>query len=114
MRLLFDQNISFRITKKIIDLFPNCKHVSDCGLMNCDDTDIWEYARKNDYSIVTFDSDFYDISVIYGHPPKIIWIRTGNQSTNDIMELIIRNKNAIKLFLESPDYKDVSCLELSI
>jgi predicted nuclease of predicted toxin-antitoxin system len=69
MRLLFDQNISFRITKKIIDIFPNCKNVSDCGLMNCDDTDIWEYAKKNDYSIVTFDSDFYDISVIYGHPP---------------------------------------------
>ena len=80
MRLLFDQNISFQITKKLIDLFPDCKHVSDCGLMDCDDPDIWEYARKNDYSIVTFDSDFYDISVISGHPPKIIWIRTSNMT----------------------------------
>jgi predicted nuclease of predicted toxin-antitoxin system len=44
MRLLFDQNISFRITKKLIDLFPDCKHVSDCGLMDCDDPDIWEYT----------------------------------------------------------------------
>jgi len=63
MRLLFDQNVFFRITKKLIDIFPACKHLSDCGLMDCDDQDIWEYARKNDYSIVTFDSDFYDILI---------------------------------------------------
>jgi len=49
MTLLFDQNISFRITKKLIDLFPYYKHVSDCGLMNCEDPVIWEYARKNNY-----------------------------------------------------------------
>ena len=72
MKLLFDQNISFRIVKQLIDLFPDCKHVSDCGLMDCDDSEIWEYARNYEYSIVTFDSDFYDISLINGHPPKII------------------------------------------
>ena len=50
MRLLFNQNISFRITKKLIDLFPYCKHVSDCRLMNSEYPVIWEYARKNNYS----------------------------------------------------------------
>ena len=53
MRLLFDQNISFRITKKLIDLFPDCKHVSDCGLMDCDDPEIWDYALKYGYTIVS-------------------------------------------------------------
>lgn len=48
-----------------------CKHISDCGLMDCDGTEISEYAKTNDYSIVTFDADFYDISVINGHPPKL-------------------------------------------
>jgi predicted nuclease of predicted toxin-antitoxin system len=47
MNLLFDQNISYRITKKLEGSFPKCKHVSDCGLMDCDDTQIWEYPRKN-------------------------------------------------------------------
>ena len=97
MKLLFDQNISFRITKKLLDLFPNCKHVSDCGLMDCDDHDIWEYAGKNNYSIVTFDSDFYDISVISGHPPKIIWIREGNLTTKEIVQLLMNKKDAIKV-----------------
>ncbi|MCF8308599.1 MAG: DUF5615 family PIN-like protein [Bacteroidales bacterium] len=112
MRLLFDQNISFRITKKLLDIFPDCAHVSDCGLMDCDDSDIWEYARKNRYSIVTFDSDFYDISVINGHPPKIIWLRTGNLTTTEIVKLFTNKKDAIQTFLVSEEYKEFSCLEL--
>lgn len=58
MRLLFGQNISFCIIRKLIDLFPDCKHVSNCGLIGCEDSDIWEYTRKNNYSIVIFDSDY--------------------------------------------------------
>ena len=84
MKILFDQNISFRIVPKLIDHFPDCKHISDCGLMDSEDPEIWQFAKKNDYSIVTFDSDFYDISIINGHPPKIIWIRTGNLTTTGL------------------------------
>ncbi len=112
MKLLFDQNISFRISKKLMDLFPNCKHVSDCGLSNCDDSDIWEYARKNAFSIVTFDSDFYDISVINGQPPKIIWIRSGNSTTNEIVNLMRQNKEIIEKFIENDEFKDMTCLEI--
>ena len=113
MKLLFDQNISFRITKLLADIFPACKHVSECGLMNCGDTDIWEYARKNNYSIVTFDADFYDISLIYGHPPKIIWMRTGNLTTREIAGLIRQNIDFIKVFLGESEYEDISCIEIS-
>ncbi|MGX1025184.1 DUF5615 family PIN-like protein [Psychroflexus sp. MBR-150] len=112
MKLLFDQNISFRIIKILSDLFPDCKHVSDCELMNSEDTDIWEYARKNEYSIVTFDSDFYDISLINGHPPKIIWIRSGNSTTKEIAKLMMQNKNTIEKFLNDENFKDLSCLEI--
>jgi predicted nuclease of predicted toxin-antitoxin system len=112
MRLLFDQNISFRITKKVQSYFSDCKHVSDCGLSDCDDPEIWQYAKKNNYVIVTFDSDFYDISIINGHPPKVIWIRTGNLTTNEIAQLLINNQNAIHSFLENDDFKDIACLEL--
>lgn len=44
MKLLFDQNISFRIIKKLKQFFPDCIHVSDCGLLNYDDAEIWNYA----------------------------------------------------------------------
>ena len=70
MKLLFDQNISFRVAKKPQNHFSGCMHVSDCKLMDTEDATIWEYAKTKDLAIVTFDSDFYDISIINGHPPK--------------------------------------------
>jgi len=112
MKLLFDQNISFRITRKLQSYFSGCLHVSDCKLSNCEDTEIWVYAKQNDFVIVTFDSDFYDISIINGHPPKIIWIRTGNLTTSEIVQLIIENRKIIDSFIHDDSYKEVTCLEL--
>lgn len=62
--------------------------------------------------IVTFDSDFYDISIINGFPPKIIWIRTGNLTTDEIVQLMIKNYETINSFLNNVDFKDIACLEL--
>lgn len=112
MRLLFDQNISFRIVNKLNDCFPDCKHVSDVGLKNHEDPDIWIYAHDHNYVIVTFDSDFYDISLLNGLPPKIIWIRCGNLTTNDIVELLKANKNNINDFINSPEQAYSACLEI--
>ncbi|MBK9563992.1 MAG: DUF5615 family PIN-like protein [Saprospiraceae bacterium] len=72
MMILFDQNISFRILKKLSPYFTNCKHASQYGLMDCDDLTIRQYAKKMNFIMVTFDSDFFDYSILYGHPPKII------------------------------------------
>ena len=62
MNLLFDQNISFRIISKLEDIFPNAKQVKDVGLADRSDLEIWNFAKNNNYCIVTFDSDFYDLS----------------------------------------------------
>jgi predicted nuclease of predicted toxin-antitoxin system len=40
MKLLFDQNISYRIVKKVSDKFSGCLHVSSCGLNDAEDSDI--------------------------------------------------------------------------
>ena len=112
MKLLFDQNISFRILKQISDVYPEAKQVKDVGLENSSDSEIWEFAQKNHYSIVTFDADFYDLSVIKGIPPKIIWLRIGNTSTISIAKVLIDNQELIREFIQSPDYKELSCLEI--
>jgi predicted nuclease of predicted toxin-antitoxin system len=112
MKLLFDQNISFRITKLLSEAFPDCIHVSQCGLLDSEDPEIWQYAKRNNYAIVPFDSDFFEISLIKGHPPKIIWIRTGNLTTNRIASLIENNQTTIIRFLSSNEFQHSSCLEL--
>lgn len=112
MRLLFDQNMSYRITKILSKSFTESKHVSHVGLENATDMEIWEFARSNDFSIVTFDSDYYDLSIVKGCPPKIIWLRTGNTATKRIAEILETEIDIIKLFLTDSSYKDLSCLEI--
>ena len=112
MRLLFDQNISFRIEKKLSLIFIESKHVSNLGLMDVNDIDIWNYAKTENYAIVTFDSDFYDISIINGCPPKIIWIRKGNLTTNQFVELLEKKHLIIRNFISNPEKQDIACLEI--
>ncbi len=112
MNLLFDQNISYRITQLLEDIFPESKQVRNLKLENSTDRQIWDYARENHYCIVTFDSDFYDLSLVRGSPPKIIWLRMGNTSTKSLEKIIRENNILIKEFLENSDYKEISCLEL--
>ena len=112
MKLLFDQNISFRLLKQIADAYPEARQVKEVGLENSSDSEIWEFARKNNFNIVTFDSDFYDLSVIKGIPPKIIWLRIGNTSKINIAKVLIDNLELIREFIQSPDYKELSCLEI--
>lgn len=111
MKVLFDQNISYRIIKHLGEYFPESKHVSQLGLLNSLDSEIWDFARKNEYVIVTFDADFYDLSVLNGTPPKIIWLRIGNTSTLNISNVIIKNMEMILDFLELENQN--ACLEIS-
>ena len=48
---------------------------------------------REGFVIVTKDSDFSDLCILLGFPPKVIWIRRGNCSTNTI-ESILRDRNA--------------------
>lgn len=103
MKLLFDQNISFKVAKKIQDIFPGAKHLSDLSIESYSDLEIWNYARANDYCIVTFDLDFIDISTLKGFPPKVIWLRTGNTSTESLIVRIRADAEQIKDFLSTSE-----------
>ena len=61
----------------LADLFPNSTHVKTIGLDTATDTELWNYARDNDYFIVSKDADFRNRSVVHGYPPKAIWLGIG-------------------------------------
>jgi predicted nuclease of predicted toxin-antitoxin system len=103
MKLLFDQNISHKILKKIVDIFPDAKQVKELNLDKSSDTEIWKFAKDNNFVIVTFDSDFMDLSILKGAPPKIIWLRVGNTSTIHLASIIRSKYESIKSFVESND-----------
>ena len=70
MKLLFDQNLSPRLAGYCKDYFSDSTHLSDIGLDAAEDLIIWNYARSNNYTIVTKDSDFNNIVSLFGFPPK--------------------------------------------
>lgn len=109
MQLLLDENISYRLVKKIISYFPNCIHISDVLPKQSTDRTIWEFALKNNYCIVTFDEDFIEMGLLKGYPPKIIWIRSGNSTTLALAQLFITQQSIIEAFLNS---EENGCLEL--
>jgi predicted nuclease of predicted toxin-antitoxin system len=63
-----------------------------------EDREIWQYARDNSYVVVTLDKDFADMSFVRGGPPKIIWLRCGNSSVNEVEALLRANLQAINNF----------------
>ena len=101
MKLLLDENLSDRIIHRIIDLYPNSEHLKTLGLINTDDGLIWKYAKANDFVIVSKDSDFHQRSLVYGHPPKFIYLRIGNCPTSKIMQLLRNNFDMIIQFERS-------------
>lgn len=103
MKLLFDENLSWKLAKRLNNYFPGCIHISDIQtkLNPFKDRDIWEYATKNNFTIVTHDEDFYDLQMLLGFPPKIIWLRTGNLTNNEVIEKLTGIKDKIQLFLDN-------------
>lgn len=99
MKLLFDHHLSRKLVSRLGDIFPNASHVVFHGLERADDIDIWLFAQANDYTIVTKDSDFNDVTALRGAPPKIIWIRVGNCTTATIETILRRNYILIERFI---------------
>ena len=100
-KLLFDNNISHRVIARISDIFPNANHVMLESLDESTDREVWRFARQNDYTIVTKDSDFNDLAIYHGSPPKIIWIKVGNCKVAQIAKILQDNSDVIKSFLDN-------------
>src|SRR4029453_17598846 len=64
VKLLFDENLSPGLVSRLTDLFPNSAHVHECGLGESSDTAIWEFAAREDFTIVSKGWDFHDQPVL--------------------------------------------------
>ena len=91
MKLLFDQNLSHRLPARLADLFPQSAHVRTVALDRAADDQIWDYARVNGYCVVTQDSDFVERSRLHGAPPKVVWLRCGNCTPQQVEAILRRN-----------------------
>ena len=98
MSLLFDQNLSFKLSRLLADAFPESNQIRLLGMEEAADTVIWEYAKAHDFILVSQDADFADMATLFGPPPKVIWLRCGNQPTDAIEQRLRDHADAIALF----------------
>ena len=100
MKLLLDENLSRRLVPALEALYPGSTHVSEVGLEHADDEAVWRHAREHGFAIVTKDADFTERSLAEGPPPKVVWIRRGNCSTQAIEALLRERREEILAFEE--------------
>ncbi len=103
MKLLFDENLSFRLVGALSDLYPGSAHVREVGLEGAADRRIWAYAAEHGFLLTSKDTDFYDRSLIYGAPPKVIWLRIGNSTVAETAALLRSQYILIRRFSEDPE-----------
>ncbi len=98
--LLLDNNLSRKLAVQLHDVFPDITHVSRFGLETKSDLDIWNFASQQSGTIITKDNDYNHLLNRFGHPPKVIWIRTGNTTTQKIAHLLLSKVKEIKEFID--------------
>ena len=67
------------------------------------DAEVWDFARRHDFAVVTRDVDFAEISMQKGFPPKVLWLRIGNCKTGHIEQLLRQRYDVIGEFIEDPE-----------
>ena len=77
MKLLFDQNLSHRLVSVLASEYPDSVHVRDVGLSA---------------------ADFQQRALLYGHPPKVVWVRLGNCTTSAVAGLLRARQGDVLAF----------------
>jgi predicted nuclease of predicted toxin-antitoxin system len=103
VRLLFDEQLSEELCTLLEDAFPGSLHVRKLGAGGVGDSTVWRLAQERDALLVTKDEDFHRFSVMYGAPPKVLWVRLGNCTTDDVAGLLRRHRGDIERFVQQTE-----------
>jgi predicted nuclease of predicted toxin-antitoxin system len=103
VKLLLDENRSRKLVVRLAELYPESCHVSDIDLLASSDREIWEFAKRGDFIIVSADSDFYELATTMGPPPKVVWLRRWTHPTRDAEQVLRREAIRITEFAADPE-----------
>lgn len=101
MKLLLDANISYRLVKALSNHYQGIAHVTSYFPHNSSDLTIWEFALKEGFVIVTNDEDFVSLLATKNWPPKVILLKTGNQSNDFLSKILISKQFDIERFYDN-------------
>jgi predicted nuclease of predicted toxin-antitoxin system len=98
VKLLLD-----KLVTRLAELYPESIHVVEVGLLASLDREVWDFAKREDFIIVSTDSDFYDLATTIGPPPKVVWLRRWRDPTRDAEQVLRREAVRITEFASDPE-----------
>lgn len=113
MKLLLDENTSYRILKLIEGHFPGSVHINSVGVPLRSDRAIWKYAREQDFVIITFDSDFVQLAALHGAPPYIVLLELRNPDYKEVAQVLIERRSAIEAFVTDRSKEAAAVMAIS-
>ena len=97
MKLLLDQNISYRLVARLSVEYPDTTYIRFLGMEGANDATIWRFAHQEGYGIVTHDADFSGLSALTpGRAPLVVWLRCGNQPKSVILKKLLEHRGEIE------------------
>ena len=111
VKLLWDENLSYRLAPGLQQAFPGTAHLAAEGLSGADDWQVWCHARDNGFVLVTKDDDFVGLAARHGPPPTVVRLTLGNTSNAAVLELLNGQRAAIEVATTDPG---VSLIEVGI
>lgn len=110
MKFLCDVHISYFFSKYLIECGFDSIHVNFIlNRWHSQDSEISEYADKNDLILITKDMDFKNSHFLLSKPRKLIRIVLGNISNEDLVNLFNKHLTIIKdLAVNSKFYLEIS------
>ena len=87
MKLLFDENLSYKLCKQLSDIYKGSQHVDYLKLDGRVDWQILRYATQNGFIVTTKDSDYFDLIELFENC-KVIKLNVGNITTFQVGNLL--------------------------
>jgi len=109
MKLLLDQNLSFKLCGRLADLLPGSTQVRLVGLAEADDRTVWDHAGVHGFVLVSHDADFAEPAALLGPPPHVVWLRCGNQPLPLSRRYCANTPTRSRFSVEDPG---AACLEI--
>jgi predicted nuclease of predicted toxin-antitoxin system len=102
-RLLIDENLPYSLGARLGVDYIHASQIAD----QASDSLLWQQARAKDWVVLTRDTDFFDRLLLYGPPPKVIWVRLGNVRKNELLKILSERWPIIEQRIHSNDLVEV-------
>ena len=114
MKFLIDAHISPRLPDRLRGFGHDAFHVITMPAGNAtSDDDIIALADREGRVVVTKDADFRIARQATGCPARLLLIKTGNMTRDELIDLVLAHLATIEAFFDGPNCGELRVIGLS-